>query len=170
MTGEHHSDSLRFEPMDRETAREIISWRYEAPYDMYDPLTEAPEDALQSFTDPENAYFSVRGRGNRLIAYVCFGEEARVAGGRYPEDAIDIGAGMRPELTGQGLGQALVREAIAFARANYGASRFRATVAAFNERALRAAQRVGFVPVRRFTRPSDGLEFVILVRSDARSA
>ncbi|HEX2076893.1 MAG TPA: hypothetical protein VHG08_04265 [Longimicrobium sp.] len=41
----------------------------------------------------------------------------------------------------------------------------RASVAAFNGRALRACERVGFREVGRFLRPADGASFVVLERA-----
>ncbi len=44
---------------------------------------------------------------------------------------------------------------------------FRATVAAFNGRALAAFRRAGFVPAAAFERPADRLRLIVLLRSAA---
>src|SRR5947208_889728 len=64
---------------------------------------------------------------------------------------LDLGVGIRPDATGRGSGTAFIRSALAFGAASYRQRRFGATIAAFNGRALRAAERAGFRITRRFT-------------------
>lgn len=150
-------------PTDERDAREIVSWQYSHPYDLYS-VGPDDDDAVASFADPANGYRSVRDEGGELVAFLCFGAEARVDGGEYPEGTLDVGCGIRPDLTGQGMGPAIIRLAIDVGTREYDAVTFRATIAAFNERAQKAAGKAGFVPVSSFQRPSDGLPFVILER------
>jgi RimJ/RimL family protein N-acetyltransferase len=51
-----------------------------------------------------------------------------------------------------------------FARSTFAPPAFRATVAAFNKRALRLCQKAGFQVIGSFDRSSDGNRFVILLR------
>ncbi|MDQ2672203.1 MAG: GNAT family N-acetyltransferase, partial [Actinomycetota bacterium] len=72
----------------------------------------------------------------------CFGEDAQVASGKRfglyeAEPALDVGLGMRPDLTGRGLGEEFVYAGLRFARETYSPPAFRLTVAAFNRRAIR---------------------------------
>jgi RimJ/RimL family protein N-acetyltransferase len=90
--------------------------------------------------------------------------DAQVPGGDYGEDALDVGCGIRPDLTGQRLGPTVIQTALDFGRRQWHPSRFRATIAAFNERAQKAARRVGFEQVSTFERSSDGLPFIIFER------
>ena len=54
--------------------------------------------------DPTNRYHGVTGEDHsQLIGFCCFGPDARVTGFAYDEDSLDIGAGLRPDLTGRGL-------------------------------------------------------------------
>jgi hypothetical protein len=76
---------------------------------------------------------------------------------------LDTGGGLRPDLTGKGLGVELVRKGLEFGAGRYGVKRFRVTVAAFNQRALKVCRRVGFVEQQRFLRPGDRQAFLILV-------
>jgi RimJ/RimL family protein N-acetyltransferase len=152
--------------MTEDDARAILRWRYEPPYDLYNADPPAAPEDVANLTDAVNRYFSLRDSTGDLVAYICFGEEARVSGGDYSRDALDIGCGTRPDLTGKGLGPSIIEAAVRFGSTRYGATRFRATIAAFNQRALRASQKAGFVPVSAFDRPSDGLSFVILERQD----
>ena len=59
-------------------------------------------------------------------------------------DAIFYGLGLRPDLTGRGLGLAFVTAGLDFARERFGASRFVLDVAEFNERAIHVYERAGF--------------------------
>ncbi len=154
---------LRFVPMTAEYARAVLAWRYEPPYDLYnaDP-GDAEEDLRGTLLNPDYRYHAVLdGRGD-LVAFRCFGEDARVPGGDYSADALDMGGGLRPDLTGQGLGPPLLRAAMDFARLHFAPRAFRATVAAWNLRAQRACARAGYRPVSTFQTPQ-GREFVIMV-------
>jgi RimJ/RimL family protein N-acetyltransferase len=147
-------------PTDERDAREIVGWHYDTPYEMYDMT---PDDAAM-VSDLANQYYSVRDSRGDLVAFIAFGVEAQVPGGDYSSEALDLGAGIRPDLTGQGLGPEIIRLAVETGEQIHGARHFRATIAAFNQRAQRAAGKAGFLPVSSFKRPSDGLEFVILER------
>ena len=131
---------------------------------MYTIDSNAPEEDVAFFSDPANRYFGLHDNGDCLVAFICFGEDARVPGGQYDGDALDVGCGIRPDQTGQGLGSQVIETAVQFGMTTYGSQAFRATIAAFNERAQRAAKRAGFVPISRFERSSDGMPFVILER------
>lgn len=150
-------------PADERDAREIVSWQYGQPYDLYN-LSPDDLDTVAAFADPANGYFSVRSDAGDLIAFLCLGADARVRGGDYGDDALDVGCGIRPDLTGHGLGPEIIRLALDVGRKRYGARRFRATIAEFNRRAQKAAEKAGFRAVSSFRRPSDRLDFVILER------
>jgi RimJ/RimL family protein N-acetyltransferase len=156
--------ALTIHPMDRKHAEAIVKWRYDAPYDLYNSNPDEADHEVRSLIDPANGYYSVCDEHRDLIAYICFGPDARVAGGDYDEDALDVGCGIRPDLTGRGLGPTIIQTALDIGNQNYHPVAFRATIAAFNQRALKASQRVGFVPRRTFYRPSDQRPFVILTR------
>jgi RimJ/RimL family protein N-acetyltransferase len=147
-------------PIDDKDAQEIVSWHYEEPYTMYDMNA----DDAGFIADPANGYLAVHDEGGDLVAFIAFGPEGQVPGGDYSEDMLDIGAGIRPDRTGQGLGAKIISLAIEEGRKRFGPWRYRATIAAFNGRAQRAAVKAGFVPTSTFERPSDGLPFVILER------
>jgi RimJ/RimL family protein N-acetyltransferase len=150
----------RTRPVTTEDAREFASWHYEEPYSMYDA---APEDA-DRYLDPAYDYVAVVDGSDGLVGYCCFGPDACVPGGSYGDEAIDIGAGMRPSLTGRGLGSELLAAALAEACRRSPGRPQRVTIAAFNERAQRLVWRAGFAEVERF-RSESGREFVVLVRS-----
>jgi len=148
-------------------ARAIVTWRYEPPYALYN----LSEDEVDWLLDPANGYYSVVDGTEALAGFCCFGLDARVVGGYYragPPDVLDVGVGMRPDLTGQGHGSTFVTTVLAFGRERFLPAVFRVTIAAFNERSRRVFESLGFAETRRFERPTDGLAFAQLER-EARS-
>jgi [ribosomal protein S18]-alanine N-acetyltransferase len=166
----HAPDSLyRITPMDAPAASAIATWRYPPPYDRYNSAPGIEPYLL----DPANAYFAARA-GDDVVGFFCYGEEAQVPGG-FPAgaydapDAVDIGLGLRPDLTGHGRGPAFVRAGLAFAWRRYAPRLFRLTVATFNERAIRVYEQVGFRRGVVFFSPSRGedAEFMLMTRDAA---
>lgn len=151
-----------FAPMDEASARSIQAWRYDGPYAVYN--VGSGEESLQAFLDPQNAYHAITGETGELVAFACFGPDARVRGGDYAEPALDVGLGLRPDLTGRGLGLGMVEAILDHARGAFTPATFRLTVAAFNRRALRVYKRAGFRPVQTFAHTGNGKLFVVLVR------
>ncbi len=150
-------------PMDEAGARSILSWRYEEPYALYNACPDEIEASMRTFLDPRNAYYAVADEGGSLVAYCCFGPDAQVPGGDYSTNALDIGMGVRPDLTGQGHGLTYVNAILDFARRTFAPAAFRVTVAEFNKRALRVWEKAGFRSVQTFQRERDGRPFVVLV-------
>lgn len=154
-----------FQAMTEAAAREVLSWRYPAPYEIYNADPAFEQGNIATLLDPANCYFVASDAAGWLVGYCCFGPDARVRGGDYRDpDAIDVGLGMRPDLTGQGKGLAFFRAVLAFGRERCGAQHYRLSVAAFNQRAARVYARAGFREVGRFRRGNapDGLEFVLM--------
>lgn len=154
---------LSFRSMDEASARAILTWQYEPPYDLYNPDWKGIEGAVREFLDPDNSYYSMTAGTGDLQAYCCFGSEAQVPGGDYQETALDIGLGVRPDLTGQGLGHLYVQAVLEFARRELLPATFRVTIAEFNKRAQRVWMGAGFEKVQSFARSGDGLPFLVLV-------
>ena len=157
---------LAIHPITESEARAASLWRYPGLHAIYD---HEPGD-WRRFLVPDYRYCAVLD-GDQLIGYGCFGEDARVPGGSYPDDALDIGAGMRPDLVGRGQGRAFLSAILDFGHMQYGPRAFAATVAAFNQRALALCRSVGFVELCRFTSHGDEpREFVILRCATAERA
>lgn len=154
-------ETIRIVPLRREHAEDIATWRYEAPYDVYDMVGVDPDELL----DPAVGYHAVL-VDEHLIGFRSFGPDGRVPGWDYDESALDTGGGLRPELTGQGLGRAVISAGLAFGRARFAPAAFRVTVALFNERALRTVRSLGFEQVGTFNATRDAREFVVLVREE----
>lgn len=156
--------AFTFRKMDEAGAREIVGWRYAAPYDLYNCNPDEIEDTVHWFVNPQSHYYSVWNESGEFIGYRCFEEDARVPGGDYRADALDMGGGLRPTLTGRGLGASFLEAAFEFARQQFRPIAFRATVAAFNQRALLVCERVGYRRIQSFYKTATRQRFIVLMR------
>ena len=156
--------SLLFRPLDESSARTILGWKYEPPYDIYDLASPEPEDTLLYLLDPQNVFYAIYNQEDILEAFCSFGPDGQVTGGEYSTPALDIGLGVRPDLTGRGHGAAYVSAVIDFANSTYSPQQLRVTIAAFNSRALRVWEKAGFREVQKFRGGWKNMEFVILAK------
>nr|WP_242625454.1 GNAT family N-acetyltransferase [Protofrankia symbiont of Coriaria myrtifolia] len=137
---------MRIEPADDAMFQEHDAWCYDPPYDFYD------SDGLP-VKNPER-FFAARDDDGTLVGFYFF---------ELHDDALFYGFGLRPDLTGRGLGERFVLAGLEFARPIYGRRRVTLHVAAFNERAIRLYQRLGFTETGRHTETFDGygaVEFI----------
>jgi ribosomal-protein-alanine N-acetyltransferase len=143
-------------------AAEIAGWRYPAPYDCYD-LTGADPAAL---ADPGSGFFALADQSG-LIGFRSFGPDGQVPGGAYDASALDTGGGLRPDLTGRGLGRAAIAAGLEFGQEWFRPAAFRVTIAAFNVRAQRVVTALGFRPAGSFRGSVNGRDYEILIRPAA---
>ena len=82
-------------------------------------------------------------------------------------ERLEIGLGLHPELTGQGLGNGFLEAGLEYARRRFTPKQFTLSVASFNRRAITVYERAGFAPFRIFTHWTNGgeWEFVEMQRS-----
>ena len=146
-------------------AADIVTWRYPVPYDCYDMT-----GASTAFLVSRDSGFYALVDGDDLIGFRSFGEDGKVPGGDYDASALDTGGGLRPELTGKGLGREAIGTGLAFGRREFAPAAFRVTVASFNERALRVVRSLGFVSRGSFTSLIDARPYELLIRPEPRSA
>lgn len=160
---------IQFRPMTITDAAALASWRYPAPYDFYDWVPEYDPEVL---TLPIAQTFAAIDGSGQFVGFVCFGMGARVPGGEaaglYAARLLDIGLGLRPDLTGQGLGAAFVDAILAESRRRFSPRGFRLSVATFNRRAIRVYERAGFRAGPTCVSPVRGqpVEFLIMTRSE----
>ncbi len=141
-------EQLVIEEMTQAEAESIAGWHYEAPYDFYDWTADEDDLALLLSADwREGRTFSVKDVDSDVVGFFSFGLE---------DDVVVLGLGLRPDLTGRGLGEAFVARGIEFARERFAPGRFRLSVAAFNERAIAVYERTGFVRTRVFDHTTNG--------------
>ena len=153
--------------MNDEEARAIVSWRYEAPYDFYD-MAKDPEGLEELLGMPERrrGYYAVRS-DDELVGFFCFGPGGQLPSFDYPDDgSLDVGLGLRPDLTGRGLGLEFLLAGLEFGRRHFATAGFRLAVATFNERAIQVYERAGFRRVTVFTHHSGGDDhpFLLMTR------
>jgi ribosomal-protein-alanine N-acetyltransferase len=141
-------------PASVETHELLVGWRYPPPYDFYDGDTEP-------VLNPER-YYEARDEVDELIGFYYLESN--------PPD-LDYGLGLRPDLTGQGLGLEFFLAGLAFARERFQPRHVYLHVAEFNERARRVYERAGFrvvsTHVRTFERFGDVAFLTMVDSSDA---
>jgi RimJ/RimL family protein N-acetyltransferase len=141
---------LIVQPLEERHALQILEWRYKPPYDVYDLGKGDADEIVESLLLPDYAYHAILGPDDELVAFCCFGEDAQVPGGNYDSQALDLGLGVRPDLTGQGQSHVYIQAVLDYARRHYAARSYRVTIAEFNTRAQRAWTKAGFRPLQRF--------------------
>jgi [ribosomal protein S18]-alanine N-acetyltransferase len=126
---------VRIEPLTEQHALQIAEWRYEFPYEWYD--TASDPRRIELFANParRDGLRAVVADDGELIGFFNFVREG---------DEVRVGLGIRPDLTGQGLGAQFIEAGLRYAVAEWTPKRFRLWVAWWNERALRAYRRAGF--------------------------
>jgi ribosomal-protein-alanine N-acetyltransferase len=134
-------------PMTAADAEAIAGWHYPGEYRFYD-AEQDPGD-LAELLDPAQwgtRYFAADS-GGELAGHFVF----TLAGER-----LEIGLGLRPDLTGRGLGGKFLAAGLSFAAAHFGTDRAVLAVAAFNERAITLYERAGFRVVDRYLHATNG--------------
>lgn len=125
-----------FRPMDETCARAIAAWHYEGATSFYDMEQDAED--LAELLDPlswTDHYFAGMDAGGELVGFFYFEAE---------QDVVSIGLGLRPDLTGKGLGQAFCEAGLQFAREKFHPRTFALDVATFNQRAIKLYRKLGF--------------------------
>lgn len=146
---EGHNMQYRFEPFRWRDARAVAAWRYPGPYAFYNTsiVSLGIVALLQSLLSASGAltYCSVFGERegrDELVGIFSFTRRAQ---------SLEVGLGLRPDLTGQGIGLEFMEAGLAYARAHFRPQRFLLRVATFNKRAIRVYERAGFRPGRVYT-------------------
>ncbi|MGE7623027.1 GNAT family N-acetyltransferase [Viridibacillus sp. NPDC096237] len=149
--------------MNMEFAKEILGWRYAAPYDFYN--NELDTEALNEILD--NPYYSVVNNSGELVGFFCIGQSAQVPSGSqfgtYSEEMIDIGIGMKPGLTGKGYGSTFFSFVLNHIQGE-NCIPIRLTVAKFNHRAIHLYEKFGFVRFMEFC--NNSIEFIVMIKKD----
>jgi RimJ/RimL family protein N-acetyltransferase len=158
--------NITFEPITPESAHALAAWRYPAPYDTYNIGDEAA--ALAEMLDSRSPWFvalDTNDADNEPMGYCCFGTAAEVGWEGEPRlwtqdngdgDALSVGLGLRPDLTGQQLGLSFFETVLAFAVERFRPATLRLFVLPFNQRAIRVYERAGFRHVGTLDAPDSG--------------
>ncbi len=136
-------------PMTAADTHAVAAWRYPGEYSFYD--ADADLDDLAELLDPAEwgqRYFAA----DEIAHHELAGFLVEKLTGRVAE----IGLGLRPDLTGRGVGESFVRTCLRFASAALGAQSYTLAVAAFNRRAITVYERAGFQEVECFEHFTNG--------------
>jgi ribosomal-protein-alanine N-acetyltransferase len=117
----------RIEPATDRLFAEVATWRYDPPFDFYDG---DPEPVL----NPER-FFAVLDSNDEVIGFYYFEQR---------DNTLEYGLGLRPDLTGKGLGLDFFRAGLEFGRERYRPTHVVTNVAEFNARARKVYERAGF--------------------------
>ena len=142
--------------MTESEAEEIIAWKYPGEYAFYDMERDVEDMAeLRAAHVRAEKYFSVFS-GHELVGFFEFALE---------KETVEIGLGLRPDLTGRGLGKDFLETGLDFARQRYRPLRFQLRVATFNGRAIKLYEQAGFVRDMIYTHDFYGTPYDFLVMS-----
>jgi len=148
-------------------AEAVAAWRYQPPYDFYD--TAADPSSLVEVLDARrwgHIFFSVFAPAPLPSSSPLPESVEELAGflelTARPGEVIEIGLGLRPDLTGKGLGLSFVEACLDFARQRARPRAFALDVATFNQRARAVYQKAGFVPGETFWRHLSGRRWEFL--------
>lgn len=141
-----------FQLITQEQAEEIaFNWHYDGKYAFYN--MEADEEDLTEFLDSEKRADSVYAvtENNRLIVFFSISQEEN--------NIIDIGLGLRPDLTGQGLGYTFLATGINYIKERFSPVCITLAVAIFNDRAIKLYMKAGFKKTTTFLQSTNGGEY-----------
>jgi RimJ/RimL family protein N-acetyltransferase len=156
---------LTFHPLNLDWALAILNWRYTPPYDYYNFDADTVQEDLCYLLDSENAFYAILNLQGELEGYCSFGSDGQVPGGGYEIEALDIGMGIRLDLTGQGHGKQYAQAVVQYGTDRYEIQKLRVTIAKFNQRAQRVWKKLGFEQVEEFAKIGSGEKFVIMTRA-----
>ncbi|MCP3026417.1 GNAT family N-acetyltransferase [Halobacillus sp. A5] len=127
-------------------------WHYDGPYSFYN--MEADPDDLADFLNPEvrgDHYFAALDQDGVLVGFFSLDP--------FEDGKVDIGVGLKPELTGQGLGMEFLTKVIYHAQSLFKPRVLTLSVADFNQRAIKLYRKAGFEPVATFLQKTNGSHF-----------
>ena len=141
--------SYRIKKITQEQAEDIAyNWHYEGDYSFYDMETD--QEDLQAFLNPKirgDSIFAVT-KNYELVAFFSITTVA--------ERTMEIGLGMKPSLTGKGLGFDFLKNAIDFVMIYYPCEKITLSVATFNLRAIKLYRKVGFKDTHTYMQATNG--------------
>lgn len=141
---------FNFVKMNKVFAEEIAyKWKYDGKYSFYDMIDD--KEDLKEFLDPNkwgNTY-AVLNNKDELIAFYSY---------YFKEGIMWIGFGLKPKLTGKGLGEKFVQKGIDYGikTYKYDKDHIMLAVAQFNKRAIKLYQKLGFQTIEKYDQKTNG--------------
>lgn len=149
---ENAEKELFIREMTEQDARDVCSWRYPAPFDVYN--TENTAESRASFLD--GLHYAVSDAENGpILAFFALGPAAALPLSELQniyadESYTDLALGLRPDLRGRGYGSAVFDLVMETAAELFPEDGWRVTVACDNEPALRIYRARGFTEICSF--------------------
>ncbi len=161
-----------FTPLTRDYAQAILTWKYDGPYAFYDYDKSA--DHILNAEAWGSTLFAALDETDALVGELTVGfldqdeewvPQAAMDGGHLDNCILWIGFGLRPDLTGRGLGLGYVNACVDFsihlARTHY---RYPGEyvglgVYCFNQRAIKVYERAGFFKFKDSSSVQNGVEY-----------
>jgi RimJ/RimL family protein N-acetyltransferase len=127
--------TYRVRPLTPEQGEAMAGWAYPGPWAVYD---------VTGPVDPAEGFWAVLDEADDVVGFACFGVEARVPGLDARPGVLDVGVGMRPDLTGRGRGREFASAVLAHGWEVPGTARLRAVVQGWNARSRALLAGLGF--------------------------
>ncbi|WP_061994354.1 GNAT family N-acetyltransferase [Clostridium sp. ATCC 25772] len=137
---------FNFRPMDNKYAKEILNWHYDKEYSFYDMEFDS-EDLEEFLMNMKRNYwenkFVVLNKNENLIGIFSY---------EFKDNVMEIGLGLKPNLTGKGIGESYIRAGIEYGKNKfkYNKNIIKLAVASFNKRAIKVYERLGFKETGRY--------------------
>lgn len=144
--------TYRLAPLTADQGEAMAAWTYPGPWAVYD---------VSKPIDPAEGFWAVLD-GDEVVGFACFGVEARVPGLLEQPGVLDVGVGMRPDLTGQGRGRKFAQAVLDHGREVADARVLRAVVQDWNIRSRRLLATLGFAETG--SHPVDTVTYVVAER------
>ncbi|SDQ24210.1 GNAT family N-acetyltransferase [Carnobacterium viridans] len=146
--------NFKIDKLSQQNAMKIADdWKYDGEYSFYD-MTEDPED-YEEIISPllrENNYFQVI-KNEEFFGFFVLEQTV---------DTVDMGVGIKPELTGNRLGVQFISLILNYIKENYSVTTVRLGVAKFNIRAQIVYEKVGFTKTREYQQPTNGTTYTFV--------
>lgn len=141
-----------FRSMGQGEAEEIADWHYEGIYSFYDAKNDAEdlEELLDPLARSEGNYYSYINPEDELVGYMCYEVKERTG---------VVGLGLKPALTGKGLGKSFLDSIIDYVLSKERLDNIELAVATFNKRAIRLYKKSGFEVEQVFMQGTNGGEY-----------
>ncbi|MFT8488025.1 GNAT family N-acetyltransferase [Oenococcus sicerae] len=146
------------QPLSQKNALIIADdWHYSGQYAFYD-MTADPED-YQEIINPvlrRDAYYEFLDHQQKLLGFFVIEPIDRKKG------IFEIGLGLAPDLTGQGLGQSFLEHIISYAITHFSVKKIILDVAEFNIRAQKLYRSIGFKQARQYEQETNNSTYTFI--------
>ncbi len=152
--------ALSLHAIDSTAVSQMQAWKYTGIMARYN-FSDDPFEQ-QWVCQPQTGYWQVRDTQHELTGFAVIGTGAQTAGIHYQANAIDVLAGLHPDLLGQRRGYGFIHQVISHAKKIHPGKRLRASIPSMHLAALAAWQRAGLFPEYAVI-SADNTPFVVLL-------